>query len=54
MDKLQASTLIQPHSTGLTMEFKGVCVLLGVLLLVSSSLQQIPTKKKPMKKGRES
>ncbi|XP_004549051.1 tetranectin [Maylandia zebra] len=50
MDKLQASTLIQPHSTGLTMEFKGVCLLLGVLLLVSSSLQQIPTKKKPMKK----
>lgn len=54
MDKLRVSTLIRPHSTGLTMEFKGVCVLLGVLLLVSSSLQQTPTKKKVVRKGRES
>lgn len=51
-DKLQASTLEQPYSTGLIMEFKGVCVLLGVLLLVNCSLQQSPTRKKPVKKGR--
>lgn len=51
-DKLRASTLDQPHSTSLTMEYKGVCVLLGVLLLVSSSLQQTAPKKKVVKKGR--
>ncbi|XP_037649925.1 tetranectin-like isoform X2 [Sebastes umbrosus] len=49
-DKLRASTLEQPHSTGLTMEFKGVCVLLGVLLMVNCSFQQTPPRKKPAKK----
>ena len=52
-DKLQASTLEQPHSTGPTMEFRGACVLLGVLLLVNCSLQQTPVKRKPVKKGRK-
>lgn len=51
-DKLQASTLEQPHSTGPTMEFKGACMLLGVLLLVNCSFQQNPPRKKPVKKGR--
>ncbi|XP_071356554.1 tetranectin [Trachinotus anak] len=32
------------------MESKGVCVLLGVLLLVNCSLQQTPSRKKPVKK----
>ncbi|GAA6235536.1 tetranectin-like [Lates japonicus] len=32
------------------MEFKGVCVLLGVLLLVNCSFQQNPPRKKPVKK----
>ncbi|XP_026156156.1 tetranectin-like [Mastacembelus armatus] len=32
------------------MEFKGVCVLLGVLLLVNYSFQQTTPKKKPVKK----
>ncbi|XP_040909667.1 tetranectin-like [Toxotes jaculatrix] len=32
------------------MEFKGVCVLLGVLLLVNCSFQQTPARKKPVKK----
>ncbi|XP_017276685.1 tetranectin [Kryptolebias marmoratus] len=32
------------------MEFRGVCVLLGVLLLAGSSLQQAAPKKKPLKK----
>ncbi|XP_070841022.1 tetranectin-like [Chaetodon trifascialis] len=32
------------------MEFKGVCVLLGVLLLVNCSFQQTPPKRKPVKK----
>ncbi|XP_051247585.1 tetranectin-like [Dicentrarchus labrax] len=32
------------------MEFKGVCVLLGVLLLVNCSLQQTPPKKKTVRK----
>ncbi|XP_033493622.1 tetranectin-like [Epinephelus fuscoguttatus] len=32
------------------MEFKGVCVLLGVLLLVNCSFQQTPPKKKLIKK----
>ncbi|XP_044027464.1 tetranectin-like [Siniperca chuatsi] len=32
------------------MEFKGVCVLLGVLLLVNCSFQQTPPKKKQVKK----
>lgn len=52
-DKLQASTLEQPHSTGPTMEFRGACVLLGVLLLVNCSLQQTPAKRKPVKKGKK-
>nr|XP_020495921.1 tetranectin-like [Labrus bergylta] len=32
------------------MEFKGVCALLGVLVLVNYSFQQNPLKKKPLKK----
>ncbi|CAJ1083248.1 tetranectin-like [Xyrichtys novacula] len=32
------------------MEFKGVCVLLGVLLMVSCSFQQTSLRKKPLKK----
>lgn len=32
------------------MELRGVCVLLGVLLLVNCSVQQNPPKKKPLKK----
>ncbi|XP_074543494.1 tetranectin-like [Halichoeres trimaculatus] len=32
------------------MEFKGVCVLLGVLLLVNCSFQQTSVRKKPLKK----
>ncbi|XP_071383603.1 tetranectin-like [Centroberyx affinis] len=32
------------------MEFKGVCLLLGVLLLVNCSFQQAPPRKKPLKK----
>ncbi|XP_030267240.1 tetranectin [Sparus aurata] len=32
------------------MEFRGACVLLGVLLLVNCSLQQTPAKRKPVKK----
>ncbi|XP_070778188.1 tetranectin-like [Enoplosus armatus] len=32
------------------MEFKGVCVLLGILVLVSCSFQQTPSKKKLVKK----
>ncbi|XP_029298686.1 tetranectin-like [Cottoperca gobio] len=32
------------------MEFKGVCVLLGVLVLVNCSFQQRPPRKKPVKK----
>ncbi|XP_070702989.1 tetranectin-like [Pempheris klunzingeri] len=32
------------------MEFKGVCVLLGALLLVNCSFQQTPPKRKPVKK----
>ncbi|XP_068432230.1 tetranectin-like isoform X2 [Clinocottus analis] len=32
------------------MEFKGACVLLGVLLLVHCSFQQTPARKKPVKK----
>lgn len=51
-DKLQASTLEQLYSAGPTMEFKGVCVLLGVMLLVNCSFQQTPPKKKPAKKGK--
>lgn len=53
MDKLQASTSEQPHSTGLIMAFKGVSVLLGVLLLVNCSLEQNPLKKRVVKKGRK-
>lgn len=51
-DKLRASTLEEPHSTSLTMECKGVCVLLGLLLLVNCSLQQTAPKRKLVKKGR--
>ncbi|AWP21386.1 putative tetranectin-like [Scophthalmus maximus] len=32
------------------MELRGVCVLLGALLLVNCSLQQTPSRKKPVKK----
>ncbi|XP_008279079.1 tetranectin-like [Stegastes partitus] len=32
------------------MELRGVCVLLGVLLLISCSVQQNPVKRKPVKK----
>ncbi|XP_072226992.1 tetranectin-like [Leuresthes tenuis] len=32
------------------MEFRGVCVLLGVLLLIDNSFQQTTTKKRPVKK----
>ncbi|KAM9838798.1 tetranectin [Aulostomus maculatus] len=32
------------------MEYKGFCVLLGVLLLVNCSLQQAPARKKPVRK----
>ncbi|TNN61840.1 Tetranectin [Liparis tanakae] len=35
------------------MEFKGACVLLGVLLLVNCSFQQKPAKKKPVKKAKD-
>ncbi|XP_047461685.1 tetranectin [Mugil cephalus] len=35
------------------MEFRGACVLLGVLLLVSCSLQQSSTRRKPVKKATE-
>ncbi|XP_034560200.1 tetranectin-like [Notolabrus celidotus] len=51
MNKLHAHTPDQLHSKkGLTMEFKGVCVLMGVLLLVNSSVQQTSLRKKPLKK----
>ncbi|XP_014859668.1 PREDICTED: tetranectin-like [Poecilia mexicana] len=40
----------EPHSTGSRMEFRGVSVLLGVLLLIHCSLQQTATRKKPVKK----
>lgn len=49
---MQASALRAPHSTGPAMEWKVVCALLCVLLLVSCSLQQTPPKKKLMRKGR--
>lgn len=51
--KLQGATLKQPPSTGQTMEFKGVWVLLGLLLLVNCSLQQSQPRRKPVKKGRK-
>ncbi|CAF93060.1 unnamed protein product [Tetraodon nigroviridis] len=35
------------------MELRGVCVLLGVLLLVDCSVQQSPPKRKPLKKEAE-
>lgn len=50
-DKLRASTSEQLHSARSTMEFRGVCVLLGLLLLTHFSFQQNPLKKKPLKKG---
>lgn len=52
-DKSQVFTLDQSYSTDQTMELRGVCVLLGVLLLVNCSLQQTPPKRKPAKKGRK-
>ena len=51
-DKLWASTLEQLDPTGFTMEFRGVCVLLGVLLLIDNSFQQTTSKKRPVKKGK--
>lgn len=51
-DKLRASTLEQSHSQGQTMELRGVCVLLGVLLLlVDCSAQQSQPRRKPARKG---
>lgn len=40
----------QPYATDQNMGFKGVCVLLGVLLLVNTSFQQ-QGRRKPLKKG---
>lgn len=37
--------------TGSNMELRGVCVLLGVLLLVHWSVQQNQPRRKPVKKG---
>lgn len=48
---MSAPALLQPHSQGPTMELRGVCVLLGVLLLVHWSVQQNQPRRKPVKKG---